>query len=115
MTFDRNPGIKKTYVPNDLYGYNLKISNYTSEATQKALPLKSTSGDKTFKFAVYPSGTPYIINAEDNKVAWSPPSLDNVVRNGDKYIALLSSTPDSTKGFKITVDDSGTINATEVM
>ena len=40
--------------------------------------------------------------------------LDNVVRNGDKAIYLYSSTADSTKQFKITVDDSGTISATEI-
>lgn len=37
----------------------------------------------------------------------------NIQRVGDDVI-ILSSTPDSTKKFKITVDDSGTISATEV-
>ena len=37
-----------------------------------------------------------------------------VVGNGDQEIILSSSTPDSTKKFKITVDDTGTISATEV-
>ena len=37
-----------------------------------------------------------------------------IVTNGDSDITLSSSTPDSTKKFKITVDDSGTIKATEV-
>ena len=37
-----------------------------------------------------------------------------VFGNGDKEIILSSSTPDSTKKFKITVDDTGTISATEV-
>ena len=36
------------------------------------------------------------------------------VMNGDKDISLASSTPSSTKKFKITVDDTGTISATEV-
>ena len=44
-----------------------------------------------------------------------PPSLAEVVRSGDKEIILSSSTADSTKKFKITVDDSGTISATEVI
>lgn len=37
-----------------------------------------------------------------------------IVTNGDSDIVLSSSTPDSAKKFKITVDDSGTISATEV-
>ena len=37
-----------------------------------------------------------------------------VMANGDKEIILASSTEGSTKKFKITVDDSGTISATEV-
>ena len=37
-----------------------------------------------------------------------------IVTNGDSDITLSSSTPDSTKKFKITVDDTGTIKATEV-
>ena len=45
-------------------------------------------------------------------------AMDNgsqtVMANGDKEIILTSSTPDSTKKFKITVDDSGAISATEV-
>ena len=45
-------------------------------------------------------------------------AMDNgsqtVMANGDKEIILASSTAGSTKKFKITVDDSGTISATEV-
>ena len=37
-----------------------------------------------------------------------------VMANGDKEIILASSTPDSTKKFKITVDDSGALTATEI-
>lgn len=37
-----------------------------------------------------------------------------IVTNGDSDIILSSSTPDSTKKFKITVDDTGAIKATEV-
>lgn len=46
-------------------------------------------------------------------------AMDNgsqtVIANGDKEIILASSTPNSTKKFKITVDDSGAISATEVI
>lgn len=38
----------------------------------------------------------------------------DILCSGDKEIVLSSSTADSTKKFKITVDDSGTITATEV-
>ena len=38
----------------------------------------------------------------------------NVVLEGDKALVVTSSTAGSTKKFKITVDDSGTISATEV-
>lgn len=38
-----------------------------------------------------------------------------VVANGDKEIILKSSTANSTKKFKITVDDSGTLTATEIV
>ena len=38
----------------------------------------------------------------------------DILCSGDKEIVLSSSTADSTKKFKITVDDSGTISATEV-
>ena len=37
-----------------------------------------------------------------------------VIANGDTEIILTSSTTGSTKKFKITVDDSGAISATEV-
>ena len=40
--------------------------------------------------------------------------LTNYMANGDKAIILTSSTADSTKKFKITVDDTGTLSATEV-
>ena len=40
--------------------------------------------------------------------------IQKVVLEGDKEIILSSSTSGSTKKFKITVDDSGTISATEV-
>ena len=36
-------------------------------------------------------------------------------RAGDKELILSSSTASSTKKFKITVDDSGTLTATEVI
>ena len=40
--------------------------------------------------------------------------LTDYIANGDKAIILTSSTLGSTKKFKITVDDNGTLSATEV-
>ena len=48
------------------------------------------------------------------KKANEDPFSRKVVLEGDKEIVLASSTANSTKKFKITVDDSGTISATEV-
>ena len=41
--------------------------------------------------------------------------LTDYIANGDKAIILASSTADSTKKFRITVDDSGTLSATEIV
>ena len=41
--------------------------------------------------------------------------LTDYIANGDKAIILTSSTLGSTKKFKITVDDSGTLTATEIV
>lgn len=43
-----------------------------------------------------------------------PKELPDGLELGSNYIILASSTADSTKKFKITVDDSGTLTATEV-
>lgn len=43
-----------------------------------------------------------------------PKELPDGLELGGNYIILASSTADSTKKFKITVDDSGTLTATEV-
>ena len=41
--------------------------------------------------------------------------LTNYMANGDKAIILTSSMPDSTKKFKITVDDNGALTTTEIV
>ena len=40
--------------------------------------------------------------------------LTDYMANGDKAIILTSSVADSTKKFRITVDDNGALSATEV-
>ena len=71
-----------------------KTGSYTSEAYKKL----EISDGLTFTTK----------NANEDEVR------KKVVLDGDKEIILSSSTADSTKKFKITVDDSGTISATEV-
>ena len=41
--------------------------------------------------------------------------LTDYMANGDKAIILTSSMPDSTKKFKITVDDNGALTTTEIV
>ena len=41
--------------------------------------------------------------------------LTDYIAKGDKAIILTSSAADSTKKFKITVDDSGALTATEIV
>lgn len=59
--------------------------------------------EQYFDFAPYP---------EQNKPILIP--TVNMMKNGDKELILASSMPDSVKRFKITVDDTGTIKATEM-
>lgn len=59
-------------------------------------------GNAWFQGEVYVGGT-----SQDD-------GSQTVMANGDTEIILTSSTPDSTKKFKITVDDTGTLTATEV-
>lgn len=89
------------------------------------LGLYSSSSDDTY----YDYGYLYVSSALPGSTTWTfdinitvtgeaKPLPDicigkNIQRVGDDVI-ISSSTPDSTKKFKITVDDSGTISATEV-
>lgn len=50
----------------------------------------------------------------NNKLAEINSQLDNLSKKISGDVIINSSTPDSTKKFKITVDDTGTISATEV-
>lgn len=65
---------------------------------------------------VYCENLDKIAAFEKRKTSTSAIMMGNrfFVMNGDKDISLASSTPSSTKKFKITVDDTGTISATEV-
>ena len=54
------------------------------------------------------------VDKSGKPTAWEAVDMPNAIANGDKEIILTSSTADSTKKFKITVDDSGKLTATEV-
>ena len=53
------------------------------------------------------------VDSSGKPTAWGAVDMPNAIANGGKEIILTSSTANSTKKFKITVDDSGTITATE--
>ena len=53
------------------------------------------------------------VDKSGKPTSWEAVDMPNAIANGGKEIILTSSTADSTKKFKITVDDSGTITATE--
>lgn len=61
-----------------------------------------------------------MLEVSDNSITFNTKNANEdafkrkVVLEGDKEIVLSSSTTNSTKKFKITVDDTGTISATEV-
>lgn len=76
------------------------------------LPKGCLSDDRS---AVVPVGTYQLFPRLDHNGKMAADNLpDTVVQNGDTELILTSSTEGSTKQFKITVDDSGTITATEV-
>ena len=55
------------------------------------------------------------VDKSGKPTAWEAVDMPNAMANGDKEIILASSTANSTKKFKITVDDSGTLTATEIV
>ena len=79
------------------------VGNGTSESARSNAHTLDWNGVPWFKGRPQFGGT-----AMDN-------GSQTVMANGDKEIILTSSTANSTKKFKITVDDSGTLTATEVI
>ncbi len=82
----------------DIYLRYLQNASSPSPETLEYAALRATGTVLTF----------VTHNANENTVE------RRVVLEGDTELVLTSSTADSTKKFKITVDDSGTISATEV-
>ena len=79
------------------------VGNGTSDSARSNVHTLGWSGIPWFKGRPQFGGT-----AQDQ-------GSQTVMANGDKKIILTSSTANSTKKFKITVDDSGTLTATEVI
>ena len=130
--------IKRGYVLSMFYGTTSKISFIDSSGNLYNLqnnsdagelywvPLLTTTGDlylryrqnasspsdDTLEYAILGTNSAVLKfttkNANENFVE------RQVVLEGDKELILSSSTADSTKKFKITVDDSGALTATEV-
>lgn len=78
-------------------------------------------GDKGMTFSrVYTDGRGNLytlccsLNIESDTVSWSTYKHENITNNYNKEVVVNSSTEGSTKKFKITVDDSGTITTMEV-
>ena len=55
------------------------------------------------------------VDSSGKPTAWGAVDMPNAIANGGKELILTSSTANSTKKFKITVDDSGTLTAAEIV
>ena len=130
--------VKRGYVLSMFYGTTSHISFIDSEGNIYSLEYNNAAGkfywrpffqlkgglyltyqqaasepdNSTLEYAVLEATGPVLKfrtkNANENYIA------RKVVLEGDKELILSSSTSDSTKKFKVTVDDNGTISATEV-
>lgn len=103
LFLERNNYTQKYYWSKFKDGRNLYIVNHEESAV--------SSGNIVYGYlsASDSNGLAYV-----SKDAGKSAEAKKFMFNGDKEIILASSTTDSTKKFKITVDDSGTLKATEV-
>lgn len=112
VRFARNP--YKIYTKENLNGYYIRTTGDTSydelETTGVRLPVMNTN-DKNANCLLTADGTPSDMTL---KIMAKHLRLDSFEILNQKELYLKSSTTDSTKRFKITVDDNGTISATEV-
>ena len=92
-------------------GNNLKVSLYGNNSL-------TTYAGKLAVYLIYNSPVSYTISTNFTIISevkqLSEDYIPNTIQRVGDDIILSSSTADSTKKFKITVDDSGTISATEV-
>ena len=103
------------------FGINELIKNYiytlTSWKIYQTKASEVSEGDLLSAYVEFDSTTNkacILTNIKTNMVGVSKPKKSTIVTNGDSDVTLSSSTAGSTKKFKITVDDSGTITATEI-
>lgn len=71
--------------------------------------------ERSNAFAVHHLGIPWFKERPQFGGNFINQGAQTVMANGDKELILKSSTADSTKHFRITVDDAGTLTATEVV
>ena len=92
--------------------YWTPLLDSTGDIYLRYLQNASSPTDDTLEYASI--GSDNLLLKFKTKNANENPITRKVVLEGDTELILSSSTADSTKKFKITVDDSGTISATEV-
>lgn len=97
--------------------YNIESGTPTSIVDSDYAHIVGNGKNETARSNAYTltwSGVPWF----QGRPQFGGTTMDNgsqtVMANGDKEIILASSTAGSTKKFKITVDDSGALSATEV-
>lgn len=88
------------------------VGNGTSNSKRSNAHTLDWSGNAWFAGDVYVGSTSGTNRDDGSKKLATEEYVDGKI--SDKELILTSSTADSTKKFKITVDDSGTISATEV-
>ena len=130
--------VKRGYVLSMFYGAVRRISFIDSEGNIYSLKYNNAAGEFYWKPLLNSNGDIYLRYNQDSSSAsadtlkyaalgiegavlkfktqdtYRNPINRKVVLEGDTELILTSSTADSTKKFKITVNDSGTISATEL-
>lgn len=93
-----------------------QIKDLTAWTLYKTIASETSVGDLLSANIGFDSGTnkACITTVTKGNGSLVETGYHTIVTNGDSDIVLSSSTADSTKKFKITVDDTGTISATEV-
>ena len=102
-------------------GHATKDGNYMGNP--EWLGLESTSepflytGDETYLWVSYDTSTSHTIKVIGSQETYTPIDanfIPNTIQRVGDDVIISSSTAGSTKKFKITVDDSGTLKATEI-
>ena len=94
------------------YSFSVGNSEFNDLETDTVLLRDTNADDQNAYCSLTAEGTPSDMTLQ---IGAKHLSLDNFEILNKKELYLESSTTDSTKKFKITVDDSGTITATEIV